>query len=218
MSLASLLKKGSLRGVATATPATPATHSPFRPRTVATVATVAVANPPDRAANEPTHWPKQAPELIPHEGGQVSTPDGGTIRPAGLSAKLLAASLALDAQIQAAGLSPGNGAAHGLDPTPTAKTGREADTHAARLASFTTKGVSHDEAAQLANKLATRDRESDDRRLCLECTHLAGHAGSWRCRGWQRAGIARQARDAGLPADLVRTLQRCDGFTHSINT
>ena len=34
-----------------------------------------------------------------------------------------------------------------------------------------------------------------------------------RCGNWQAAGIAIRARDAVLPADLVRLLQRCDGFT-----
>ena len=92
-------------------------------------------------------------------------------------------------------------------------TGRDADTFTARLVRFTTKGVTFDDAEQLADKLATRDRESDDRRLCLECNHLAGYgAGSWRCGNWQRAGIALQTRDAGLPGDLVRLLQRCNGF------
>ena len=51
MSLANLIKRGSLRGFATATPATPATHSPFKP---STVATVAVANQPKQAANDAT--------------------------------------------------------------------------------------------------------------------------------------------------------------------
>jgi hypothetical protein len=51
MSIASLLKKGSLRGLATATPATPATDSPDILPSVATVATVAVANASDKAAN-----------------------------------------------------------------------------------------------------------------------------------------------------------------------
>jgi hypothetical protein len=213
MSLASLLKKGSLRGFATATSATPATHDPYNPPTVATVATVAVANTTDRAANDPTQSPEALGDLTPKEGERVSTPDGGTIRPAGLSAKLLAASLALDAQIQAAEPLPGNSSEHRFDPTPTATTGRETDTHAARLASFTTKGMSHDEAAQLADKLVTRDRELDDRRLCLECTHLAGYAPTFGCRAWQRAGIATKARDSGLPRDLVQQLQRCDGFT-----
>ena len=57
MSLASLLKKGSLRGFATATPATVATDKPDFLPSVATVATVAVAKAPDRAANDPTPDP-----------------------------------------------------------------------------------------------------------------------------------------------------------------
>jgi hypothetical protein len=103
-------------------------------------------------------------------------------------------------------------------PDSTAMTGRDADIFTARLARFTAKGVTHDEAGQLADKLATRDREADDRRLCLECSHLAGYgAGSWRCGNWQRAGVALRARDAGLPGDLVRLLQRCGGFTNASN-
>lgn len=98
-------------------------------------------------------------------------------------------------------------------PHTTAMNGSEIDTFMARLVRFTTKGVIHDDAEQLADKLVARDRESDDRRLCLECNHLSGHAGLWRCRDWPRAGIVTQARDAGLPGDLVRTLQRCDGFS-----
>jgi hypothetical protein len=46
MSLADLLKRGSLREFATATVATVATHGPFYPSTVARVATVAVAKAP----------------------------------------------------------------------------------------------------------------------------------------------------------------------------
>ena len=57
MSLANLIKKGSLRGAATATPATLATVSPNIPPSVATVATVAVAKAPDRAANDPAPDP-----------------------------------------------------------------------------------------------------------------------------------------------------------------
>lgn len=109
------------------------------------------------------------------------------------------------------------------DPTPdpdhccwphsTAMTGREIDTFTARLARFTDKGTSTDVGEALADKLVIRDRESDDRRLCLECLHLAGYGpGSWRCGNWQAAGTAIKARDAGLPADLVWQLQRCDGF------
>jgi hypothetical protein len=92
--------------------------------------------------------------------------------------------------------------------------GSEIDTFTARLIRFTGKGVNHTDAEQLADKLVARDRQQDDRRHCLECLHLAGYgAGSWRCKNWQGAGVALQARDAGLPGDLVRTLQRCNGFT-----
>ena len=101
-------------------------------------------------------------------------------------------------------------------PHSEAMNGREIDTFTARLARFTDKGVSLDDGEALADKLVTRDRESDDRRLCLECVHLAGHAaGAWGCRGWQRAGVAIRSRDAGLPSELVSKLQRCDGFKDS---
>jgi hypothetical protein len=56
MSLVSLLKKGSLRGTATATPAIFATPAPLdlsTIATVATVATVAVAKRDELAANDP---------------------------------------------------------------------------------------------------------------------------------------------------------------------
>lgn len=53
MSLAALIKKGSLRGFATATPATSETGSHCTTPAVATVATVAVAATQDRAANDP---------------------------------------------------------------------------------------------------------------------------------------------------------------------
>ena len=104
-------------------------------------------------------------------------------------------------------------------PHSQAMTGAEIDTFTARLARFTDKGLSLDDSEALADKLVTRDRESDERRLCLECTHLGGYgATSWRCGNWQAATVANRARDVQLPGELVRTLQRCDGFTASINT
>jgi hypothetical protein len=98
-------------------------------------------------------------------------------------------------------------------PHSQAMTGREIDTFTARLHHFTRRGLLESDAETLADKLVTRDREADDRRLCLECTHLAGHAGAWGCRNWQRAAIASTARQAQLPAALVIQPQRCDGFT-----
>jgi hypothetical protein len=98
-------------------------------------------------------------------------------------------------------------------PSSKAMTGREIDTFTARLSRSTDKGLSLDDAEALADKLVIRDRDTDDRRLCLECQHLAGQAaGSWRCRNWQRAGVAIQSRDAGIPGELVIQLQHCDGF------
>ncbi|GAB3480281.1 hypothetical protein GCM10011496_22230 [Polaromonas eurypsychrophila] len=92
-------------------------------------------------------------------------------------------------------------------------TGAEIDTFTARLARFTDKGLGLGDAEALADKLVTRDRESDDRRLCLECFHLSGQSGkAWDCRNWQAAKVASRARDAQLSAALVTQLQRCDGF------
>ena len=101
-------------------------------------------------------------------------------------------------------------------PHSEAMNGGEIDTFTARLARFTDKGLGLglDDAEALADKLVKRDRDLDDRRLCLECIHLSGQSGkAWNCRNWRRAGVASRARDAQLPAALVLQLQRCDGFT-----
>lgn len=99
-------------------------------------------------------------------------------------------------------------------PHSAAMTGAEIDTFSARLARFTDKGLGLEDAEALADKLVTRDRESDDRRLCLECLHLSSQCGNaWPCKNWQRAGLALTAKDAQLSAALVYQLQRCDGFT-----
>lgn len=91
----------------------------------------------------------------------------------------------------------------------------EIDSFNARVQLFTRHALDQTQAEGVADGLVIRDRDGDDRALCLECTHLAGWRTSWRCGHWQAAGIARQARDAQLPADLVLTLQRCDGLTHA---
>ena len=201
MSLFTLLKKGSLRRLATATPATPATDRPVIPPTVATVATVAVAQVEKQAANDPT--PKST----------LASADIGTVRPTGLSAKLLAASMELDAQVQAVGRLPGNDPDGDCWPHSSAMTGSEIDAFTVRLGRFTDKGISMDGGEALADKLVTRDRETDDRRLCLECRHLSGYGqASWRCGNWQAADVAIRSRDAALPDDLVVQLQHCAGF------
>lgn len=93
-------------------------------------------------------------------------------------------------------------------------TGAEIEGFSLRLHKFTDKGLGRNEGEALADKLVLRDRDQDDRRVCLECKHLAGHgAGSWRCGNWQAAGVALNSRDVQLPTVLVVQLQRCDGFT-----
>ena len=160
MSLAHLIKKGSLRGISTATPATFATHDPFGPSAVATVATVAVAKAPDTAAIDSALDPDQW--CWPHT---------------------------------------------------VAMNTREIDTFTARLTLFTDKGLGLDDAEEQADKLVRRDREKNDRHLCLECTNLTGQSGAaWRCKDWRRAGIALKAGDAQLSPALLLQLQRCEGF------
>ncbi|CAN5533106.1 hypothetical protein BH10PSE16_BH10PSE16_33020 [soil metagenome] len=92
-------------------------------------------------------------------------------------------------------------------PHSSAMTGREIDTMAERTALFNRRGLPALEAELLADKLVNRDREADDRRLCLECAHLS-RAGGLRCAQWQRAGLGAP----GIPAGMAVLLQRCDGF------
>ena len=139
--------------------------------------------------------------------------DIGAVRPLGLLASLLTASQALDASIVAAG------SLSGLDPDAfcwphsKAMNGTEIDLFTARLNRFTDKGLTATDGEALADKLVDRDRETDDRRFCLECRHLSGYGQtSWRCGNWQAAGIAIRSRTPQLPTDLALQLQRCDGY------
>lgn len=97
-------------------------------------------------------------------------------------------------------------------PNSEAMNGAELTIYFSRLERFTDLGVRYEQAELLADKLVARDRQFDDRRLCLECKQLKSHAGAWSCRSWQQAEIAFKERDAGLPSDLVQVLQRCNGF------
>lgn len=93
-------------------------------------------------------------------------------------------------------------------PHSPAMNSAELETCAARLVRFTDKGESLDDAERLVDRLLIRDREGDNRRLCLECAHLHG-AGRWRCGNWRQAEIGGSA----MQEELVLTLQRCNGFT-----
>ncbi|MGX5649591.1 hypothetical protein ACWKW4_04950 [Hydrogenophaga borbori] len=96
-------------------------------------------------------------------------------------------------------------------PRGMAMSGQEIDTFTARLVRFTGKGLTLADAEQQADRLTARDREGDDRRLCLECAHLQG-IGPWGCGNWRKADVCMRGSDAALARDLVLMLQRCDGF------
>ncbi|MGJ7493434.1 hypothetical protein ACSFA8_00030 [Variovorax sp. RT4R15] len=159
MSLANLMKKGSLRALATVTVATVATDKPQEAPTVAEVATVAVANPLDKkAANDPAtdadRW------CWPHSDAMNTV---------------------------------------------------EIDVFTLRVVLFTDRGASQTTAEALADKLVKRDRDGDDRRMCVECSNLSGWTGSRRCGAWPRAGLGGQA----IPSEWIALPQRCAAFAEN---
>ena len=151
-----------------------------------------------------THPTKPTEPTEPGFVGFVGTPEGhiqkisGSVEPAndapatwnvvippGTSAAPIAtfraAPMALDAAQRAAGAPPSRDPDADCWPHSTAMTGAEIDTFTARLARFTDKGLLDlDAGERLADKLVIRGREQDDRRQCLECTHLhpGGAAGA----------------------------------------
>jgi hypothetical protein len=72
-----------------------------------------------------------------------------------------------------------------------------------RVVLFLRRGINATDADDLAERLRLRDLQGDDRRLCLECRHLAGR----RCGNHCAAGVGRD-----LPEELVMQPQRCPGF------
>jgi hypothetical protein len=100
-------------------------------------------------------------------------------------------------------------------PRSPAMNGREIDTFMKRLARFSDFGLGLEVAQGMADRLVVRDRDADDRSVCLECTHLRR---GWRCANWDRAGVAIRASDAQLPAEFVSLLQRCNGLAQAITT
>ncbi|QMV74462.1 hypothetical protein HS961_17380 [Comamonas piscis] len=97
-------------------------------------------------------------------------------------------------------------------PYSKAMNTQEIDTFARRLEQFTHKGVSLPEAELMADQLMRRDREDDDRRLCLECIHLHGDMGRWRCANGLVAGVTLYTANTPLAKAMTQQLQRCPGF------
>ena len=82
----------------------------------------------------------------------------------------------------------------------------EIDTFTAREARFIRLGQSVD-AEHLAERLALRDRQHDDRRLCLECAALADNRRCLVAAGGRLANADQRLE----PVSTI--LQRCPGFT-----
>ena len=69
---------------------------------------------------------------------------------------------------------------------PSRKSEQRNDVFTARLALFADRGLSIAEAEAIAERLARRDLELDDRRLCLECLAalIGGGAASGKRSAW----------------------------------
>lgn len=84
------------------------------------------------------------------------------------------------------------------------------DAIAARLNLFSDRGLALEDAENLVVKLRERDMQEDDRRLCIECTHVYGGIGNWRCSQWRK----HQHNGSEIPADFVTSiLHRCSAFS-----
>jgi hypothetical protein len=96
-------------------------------------------------------------------------------------------------------------------PHSDAMNGAEIVRMVARIELFQRRGKRPAEAERLADSLVARDRDNDERRMCIECAHL------------QRSGAcmaAQQGRLFNAPAHLVpmqTLLQRCEGFAWRID-
>ena len=196
MKLADLMKPGVLRDIATATLATTATDKPVYPPSVATVATVAVANTQRRAAND------QMGDTHPGAGGVVDTP----IRSVPRGRTRGDSPHASQARAQS-----------GAVPAPMSTA--EVDLFMARVERFTSRGLPGRGlpgwglpgwAESLADRLLVRDREGDDRRMCIECRHCTSGRSCGRARA---AGLSHQEL-----GELAVMLQRCPTFAPAIRT
>lgn len=87
-------------------------------------------------------------------------------------------------------------------PHSDAMTGAEIDRMSARSVLFSKRGLRVEQSERLADALVKRDRELDDRRMCIECANLSGK----HCSAWQAAGAGR------VVEALIQMPQRCPAF------
>lgn len=85
----------------------------------------------------------------------------------------------------------------------TANTEQETALHARRVQAFQAKGIADQQAAALADRLANRDSQLDDRRSCAECHSFYAN----RCR----------QRIATVGTTTIHTLHRCAEFAPELS-
>jgi len=102
----------------------------------------------------------------------------------------------------------GPGARYEAEPGHEAeRTPAEIETFTARVSLFRRRGLPVEGAEALAARLALRDRNGEERRVCFECRHLRGG----RCSNPRAAML----RSSEVGRDLAALLQRCAGYASS---
>lgn len=96
---------------------------------------------------------------------------------------------------------------------PRAWGDRELSRFQFRAGLFARRGFAAERAEHLADRLALRDMQGDDRRVCMECEHLqADHPRHGRgCFAAQQGWFTEPTPKNLTP--LLDTLQRCEHFT-----
>jgi hypothetical protein len=97
----------------------------------------------------------------------------------------------------------------GCWPHSRALTTVEIHTFLDRMLAMAEKGLTVQDAEQLAERLLWRDRDGDDRRICLECCQLQGRV---------RRHCGQKILQGQLSAETVQMLQRCEKFIASDRT
>ena len=101
-------------------------------------------------------------------------------------------------------------------PKTEAMNSAEIERFNARVALFAERGIRTEEAEGLADALVKRDRETDDRRLCLECSHLRGTRCSVPAKAGAGAFVQPDCGRPGLRQDnngVANTLCKREGRT-----
>jgi hypothetical protein len=76
-----------------------------------------------------------------------------------------------------------------------------------RVGMFQRRGLPEDQSEQLADRLARRDQEKDDRRMCIECDNLQKTGD---CRKATKESLADTYGPTHFPVKTI--LQRCTAF------